>query len=378
MSIRNRLSLSRAMPRHQSSMHRFASWLRLAGIGLIAALAPFARADVGVTTLPATADDDPVTVFYRSTQPATEFPVGSWAGAYARDAVPEPGNGRLVVISHGSGGSPWVHGGLARALVAAGYVVAVPRHHADNAGDPSQPGPDSWTRRPVEVSHAIDRMAQDPRFAPLLQLDAVGVYGMSAGGHTALELAGGQWSPTGFRDHCRVHMAEDFPACVGLATGQDGNLLDPLKRWVARQVIDWRFRDAQPRHHTDPRIAAVVAAVPFAADFDMATLVQPAVPLALATANGDRWLAPRFHGDRVLRACARCEHLVGLPNGGHGAYLDPLPPGVGGRLGGLINDPPGFERTVEPAIEAKVVDFFNRRLAPATGGALSIGSSTSP
>ena len=358
-------SRSCAMSRRLPPIHRAAFWRRLAGIGLIACLATGARADVGVTTLPATDDDDPVTVFYRSAQPATELPAGHWAGAYARDATPEPGNGRLIVISLGSGGSPWGHGGLARALVAAGYVVAVPQHHADNARDGSRPGPESWARRPVEVSHAIDRMARDPRFAPLLRLDAVGVYGMSAGGHTALELAGGQWSPARFRDHCRAHMEEDFPACVGLITGLDGNLLDPLKRWIARQAIDWRFDDARPRHHTDPRIAAVVAAVPFAADFDLDTLVKPVVPLALATADGDRWLAPRFHADRVLRTCVTCEHLVALQNGGHGAYLDPLPPGLGGRLGALINDPPGFERAVEPAIEAKVVDFFTRKLAPA-------------
>jgi hypothetical protein len=87
---------------------------------------------------------------------------------------------------------------------------------------------------------------------------------------------------------------------------------------------------------------------------------------ALATADGGRWLAPRFHGDRVIRACLPCEHLVELPTGGNGAYLDPLPPGLGGRRGMLINDPPGFELAVEPAIEAKIVDF-TRKLAPAPG-----------
>jgi len=56
-------------------------------------------------------------------------------------------------------------------------------------------GPDSWKRRPAEVSRAIDAVGQDARFAPLLALDKVGMYGMSAGGHTALSLAGGRWSP---------------------------------------------------------------------------------------------------------------------------------------------------------------------------------------
>lgn len=75
------------------------------------------------------------------------------------------GNGRLVVVSHGSGGAPWVHVDQARSLVAAGFVVAMPEHRADNARDGSDPGPDSWTQRPAEVSRAIDAVGRDPRFA---------------------------------------------------------------------------------------------------------------------------------------------------------------------------------------------------------------------
>jgi hypothetical protein len=62
----------------------------------------------------------------------------------------------------------------------------------------------------AEVSHAIDRVAADGRLAPLLRLDAVGVFGGSAGGHTALSLAGGQWSPSRFRDHCLRNIEQDF------------------------------------------------------------------------------------------------------------------------------------------------------------------------
>ena len=82
-------------------------------------------------------------------------------------AAPVRGNGRLVVISHGSGGSPWVHADLARSLVDAGFVVAMPQHRGDNYRDDRDPGPDSWTLRPQEVSRAIDAVAHDPRFAPL-------------------------------------------------------------------------------------------------------------------------------------------------------------------------------------------------------------------
>ena len=81
------------------------------------------------------------------------------------------GNGRLVVISHGSGGAPWAHADLARQWVAAGFVVALPQHQGDNDRDPGRPGPDSWALRPAEVPRAIDAVAQHPRLAPLPALD---------------------------------------------------------------------------------------------------------------------------------------------------------------------------------------------------------------
>src|SRR5207244_1062238 len=83
----------------------------------------------------------------------------------------------------------------------AGFVVAMPAHRGDNTKDSGTPGPESWKRRPAEISHAIDAVAQDARFARLLTLDKVGMYGMSAGGHTALSLAGGRWSPARFTQH---------------------------------------------------------------------------------------------------------------------------------------------------------------------------------
>jgi predicted dienelactone hydrolase len=190
------------------------------------------------------------------------------------------------------------------------------------------------------------------------------MYGMSAGGHTALSLAGGRWSPAGFMRHCEANLVADFQSCVGLITRLDGGWLDGLKQWGARTVIRARFSDDTPSEHHDPRIAAVVAGVPAAADFDVASLAKPRVPLALITAGQDRWLIPRFHSDRVLAACAPCERLVDLPQGGHGALLSPLPPGLTGLLGELLNDPPGFDRSGMAAVDAQIVRYFERHLLP--------------
>lgn len=324
-----------------------------------------ARAALGLTELPPRGDDGPVTVYYPTA--ADEQPLtlgrGRLALSVARDAPPAAGNGRVVMISHGSGGSPWVHADLARALVDAGYTVALPRHQGDNYLDPGQPGPDSWVRRPAEIGRALDALVADGRFGPHLNTRRVGVYGVSAGGHTALTLAGGRWSPAGMTRHCEAHVAEDFQACVGLATALDGGLLDSLKLGLTRWILRLRFSDDTPQGYDDPRIAAVVAAVPYAADFDAASLARPRVPLALATAAGDVWLHPRFHSDRILQACADCEVIAADPTAGHGAYLSPLPAGFTGLEGRLLNDPPGFDRARSTAaLNRRIVDFFERHL----------------
>ncbi len=335
----------------------------LAWLAALAGLATAqAQASVATGELPATALDGPVTLFYPSNASAQPVRRGPFTFTLAAGGAPVLGNRRLVVISHGSGGGPWVHADLASRLVEAGFVVAVPQHRADNTQDDSRPGPDSWALRPAEVSRAIDAVGADARFAPLLALDKVGVYGMSAGGHTALSLAGGRWSPAGFKQHCEAHLDEDFQTCVGLITRLTGGVLDGLKKWLALAVIRWRFDDATPQSHDDARIAAVVAGVPLAADFEMASLASPRVPLGLVTARQDRWLVPRFHSDQVLQACRSCELLADLPTAGHGALLSPLPPGFTGLLGDLLNDPPGFDRSVLPAVDLKVAGFFKRHL----------------
>ena len=331
-----------------------------AGLAILLALAAApARAGMGQNQIPGADGDGPVTLFYPTAAPDQVVQRGRLTLHWASQAAPERGNGRLVVISHGSGGSPWVHADLARQLVAAGFVVAMPEHRADNYRDPSRPGPDSWARRPAEVSRAIDAVGRDAGLAPLLALDKVGVYGMSAGGHTALSLAGGRWSRAGFARHCQAHLAEDFQTCVGLVTQLTGGPLDGLKLWAARTVIGLKFDDDAPQSHHDARVAAVVAGVPLAADFDLPSLAQPPVPLALVTARQDRWLIPAFHSDAVLAVCRTCELL---PDGGHGALLLPLPPGFIGLAAALLNDPPGFDRRQLPALDQRIAAYFSRHL----------------
>ncbi len=276
------------------------------------------------------------------------------------------GNGRLVVISHGSGGNPWVHSDLARALVADGFVVAMPQHRGDNAR--TRPGPARTAGRSVRQKSRgpSTRWRRTRSWRRCCTLDKVGMYGMSAGGHTALTLAGGRWSPSLLKTHCEAHIAENFPGCVGLATQLRGNFLDGLKKAIALTVIRYKFDDPSWYSYNDARIKAVVAGVPFAADFDMSSLATPRVPLGLVTARQDKWLVPRFNSDPVLKACSSCQLVAELPTGGHGALLSPPPPAevLDPIAADLLGDPPGFDRSVLPEVDRKIVAFFHQHLLP--------------
>ncbi|MGJ7497135.1 alpha/beta hydrolase family protein [Variovorax sp. RT4R15] len=342
---------------------RFRRLLALAALGTAAGLA---SAATGVTVLPAPPDSGPVTVFYPTSTAATsKLQRGAFSIDATLNAAPLRGNGRLVVMSHGSGGSPWPQADLAQTLVNAGFTVAMPEHAGDNWHDMRDVGPATWKHRPKEVSQAIDAMAADARFAPLLDFQRVGVYGMSAGGLTALTLAGARWSPARLSKHCDAHLTEDFPTCVGLTTELNGGPFDALKRTIATWIIHFKFADdTAPQGWDEPRIKAAVASVPMAAPVDMASLVQPRIPLGLVRAGKDGWLAPQWHIDAVREACKGCVLLADMSTAGHGSILSPQLTGLPARAARLLDDPPGFDRAAVPQAYTAITRFFVQNLAP--------------
>ena len=115
-----------------------------------------ATGQVGLTEPAGAPGDGPITVFYPSSSTAAPLRRGPFNPHVAKEGAVQRGNGRLIVISHGSDARPWVQTDLAQHLVRAGYVVALPEHAGDNWRDMGKVGPESWKLRPQEVSRAID------------------------------------------------------------------------------------------------------------------------------------------------------------------------------------------------------------------------------
>ena len=325
----------------------------------------------------------PVTLVYPTEVRATRQAFGPYELEVATGAPLAAGAPRrLIVMSHGSGGSPLPDHAMAATLARAGFVVAQPLHAGDNHADTSRAGPASWQLRPTEVSRVIDALAADPRWAPRLQLDRVGVHGMSAGGVTALALAGAQWRVLDLAQHCNAHLEQDLGFCFNGVT-------DPAKQ-AERKAAYERARGVPEAYlpaevtvvhggrtppagatgfdpRPDPRIASVTLAVPLSAIFTAQSLARIAIPVGVVSATADTMLLPAYHSGHVLRECGRCTLLAELQGAAHFDLLSPWPASVadavalqmprGGRTA------PGFDPRLRTEAMARIVDFHRRNLA---------------
>lgn len=354
-------------------------WLALLAIGLAGPALP-TQAQVGLSELRLA--DLPVTLVYPTAAVASPRAMGPFTIEVAKDGAPSPGRHRLVVMSHGTGGSVGVDHSLAATLARAGFVVAQPLHAGDNFRDQSQAGPVAFHQRPIEVSRVIDALAQDPVWSARLDLDRVGVHGMSAGGVTGLALAGAQWRLLDLVRHCDQASEADAGFCFQGAKDPDKRAQRLAQFAGTRGVPEVHLpevlktvhggrtpTEAAPDPRPDPRVAAVTLAVPVAAPFTAESLARVRIPVGLVRADEDQVLVPRFHADHVLANCRSCTLLVDLPGAGHFDVLWPWPPAVARQVaegqvrGGEVN--PAFDPALRQAAHDRIAAFHRQHLGVA-------------
>jgi predicted dienelactone hydrolase len=323
----------------------------------------------------------PITLVYPTEAVASPVSIGSFVLNVARDAQPLAKIHRLVVLSHGSGGSATSDHGIASALSRAGYVVAQPLHAGDNFRDASKAGPAAFQTRPAEVSQVIDALSKHPQWSARLALDQVGVHGMSAGGVTGLTLAGAQWRTLNLVQHCNRVQEADVGFCyLGAISGtareeraasfkRAHNVPEVFLPSEIKALHGGLTPTAEkPEVRPDPRVAAVTLSVPLAAIFSAESLARIKIPLGLVTAKNDQVLVPRFHSDHVLTHCKSCKQLADLP-AEHFDLLSPWPETVAREVaatqvrGGLPT--PGFDAKLRDAAFAQIVQFHLKHLSPA-------------
>jgi predicted dienelactone hydrolase len=349
-------------------MHPFLRSIAVCALsGLLAAAAPAWAAQAGwrQITVPGLANAQepiPVTLYYPTQAAERSIAMGLFQAHVAPQAAPDATFKGLIVISHGLGGSEFVHESLAEALARRGYLVAALRHPGDNWQEHSliERGPAAYLdERPRHVSRVLDALLGDPQWSDRIAKDArgplVGAVGHSAGGYTVLALAGGRFDVARLSAHCDAHRTEDPILC--------------------RRVGPNPPRSGARSSAADPRVRAVVALSPLGAVFDPGSLESIAVPTAIYVAEKDRFLVPRFHGEWVAAHMPKATlHVV--PNAWHFAFADTPSAPIASDDGDLRDDPPGFDR---PAflrqLQNEVPDFFDTAL---TNGSYVAATGTPP
>lgn len=273
----------------------------------------------------------PITValYYPTSVAPRRIPMGPFTPNVAPQAPPDATVRGLILLSHGTGGSELGHSSLAEALARSGYLVAAPRHPGDNWEDRTllRGRMDRYlTERPRQASRVIDALLADPAWKDRIARDdrgpRIGAIGHSAGGYTVLALAGGEADVARLARHCQAERGEDPILCGLIPPSMAAGEVGPV---------------------ADRRVRAVVALSPFGAVFTADSLRRISIPVAVYTAELDRFLVPRFHGEWIVANLPGVAHRR-VANAWHFAFQDPPRIPIPTEDGDLRDDPPGFDR----------------------------------
>ncbi|HLJ19406.1 MAG TPA: hypothetical protein VKU84_04375, partial [Stellaceae bacterium] len=191
---------------------------------------------------------------------------------------------RLVVISHGSRGSDLGHHDLAEYLARNGIVVAAPRHLGDSSDQPRSSGGQQFVTRPWQIVATLDAVLSDPRLRDIIDAGRVGIAGFSAGGYTALVIAGAKPRFELWLAHCADH-PDDRELCEGMPPP---GVPVPLPTGKLPE---------------ETRIRAAVAMAPLGVVFDAPGLATIGIPLRVYAAAHDQVLVNAWNAEHVSGCC---------------------------------------------------------------------------
>jgi predicted dienelactone hydrolase len=252
--------------------------------------------------VPADAQGLTALLHYPCTQPSTPTQFGPYQLDVSPDAPLAPGSFPLVLISHGSGGSPLLYRSLSLLLARSGFIVALPKHPGNSLGDNELAESGQIFRdRPRQLLTLLDALLADAAMAAAIAPEPVTAIGHSMGGYTVLCVAGGQpWS---------------------------------------------RFRQPIPVAH-DSRIGALVLLAPACAPFlAPRSLAAVSAPILAFTAEHDE-LTPDAEVRAALAGVADPTRVTlhTVANAGHFSFLSPFPRHLHNPQFAPAQDPSGFDR----------------------------------
>ena len=313
----------------------------------------------------------PVALFYPTKSATKTMRLGPYAPVLAFNGTPELPLKGVILLSHGSGGSQLAHYNLAMQLAKSGYLVAAPQHPGDNWDDRSLVlSDDYFSERPRQLSRLLDALLVDSYWSAHIAGLKIGALGHSAGGFSVLALAGGMADRQQMLHHCATTIDDQLfcqlggdPRGLAKGTGFEageaqidaGSASDSADTFVTNASVP----DAIDFDARDRRVHAVFAMAPIGLAFAPASLKRIDVPLHIVTAQKDKVLIPKYHGD-WLRARLPQAGFEEVANAGHFAFMVPPLIQLSSDAGDPGEDPPGFDRaSYLLRLEQQVVRFFD-------------------
>ena len=191
----------------------------------------------------------------------------------------------VVMMSHGTGGSPESMGWLAHRLAQDGHIVIGAHHHGNTGREPYHAaGFICGWERALDLSVLLSLLSDAGPFAGRLKLDRVHAVGFSIGGYTALALAGALTSMDRYfswasENSDTARGPREFPDVASQLT-QLHDSSEPFRASWARQGESFK----------DDRIctATAIAPPPPIRAFDKDSVGAISVPVTLITGEADQ------------------------------------------------------------------------------------------
>ena len=298
-------------------------------------------------------DDQPMRAiaFYPSREAEGLTKLGSYEVEATEGAKIAMGRYPLLMLSHGNTGTPLALHDLATSLARKGFVVVAVLHPGDNYKDHSRLGTlSNLYGRPMQISAAISATLADPELSPYVHDDQVGVIGYSAGGETALILAGAQPDLDRLRRYCQER-PDDRDACT-----TKGELIADRD-------------DLEPA--ADPRIRALLLMAPLSLMFGRQTLADVHVPVLLYSGENDSLVFPDKNADALARKLPVEPEFKVIPGAGHFVFMAPCNDEQMAAMPGLCTDAQGVDREdIHRDLIYEAGRFFGKTLQPPTRGGL--------
>jgi predicted dienelactone hydrolase len=133
---------------------------------------------------------------YPCLQPSRPTTFGPYELDVSVGAPLAPGRFPLVLISHGSGGSPLLYRSVSLLLARRGFIVALPNHPGNSLGDNDlADSPLILRERRRQLIALLNALLADSTLGAAIASEPITAIGHSLGGYTVLCVAGGEpWS----------------------------------------------------------------------------------------------------------------------------------------------------------------------------------------